>query len=159
MPLARRAAARPVRRHRPRSQEAIARSPRPGSGTAQRVDGLDGVAFEPGEYYLTLATLDRRGATGVARPSDYTGQQIYYRSIQERETDLLTMLRLPVALGHRLVLVLAARSARSTRVVRRLWPRRLPPLATSTTGWSGSTAASGSPTGSTGGPGVRGASG
>lgn len=51
-----------------------------------RVDGLDGVAFAPGEYYLTLATWqDEPGAT-----SDYAGQQVYYRSIQQRETDLLT---------------------------------------------------------------------
>jgi FAD/FMN-containing dehydrogenase len=54
-----------------------------------RVDAIDGVAFEPGEYYLTLATW---GDEAVPRqqPSDYTGQQIYYRSIQERQTDLLT---------------------------------------------------------------------
>jgi FAD/FMN-containing dehydrogenase len=53
------------------------------------VHGLDGVAFAPGEYYLTLArfTDDRGGA----QPSDYAGQQVYYRSIQQRETDLLTM--------------------------------------------------------------------
>ena len=45
----------------------------------ERVDGLDGVAFAPGEYYLTLARwTDDPGAT-----SDYTGQQVYYRSIQE----------------------------------------------------------------------------
>lgn len=51
-----------------------------------RVDGLDGVAFAPGEYYLTLATWrDEPGPT-----SDYAGQQVYYRSIQQRETDLLT---------------------------------------------------------------------
>jgi FAD/FMN-containing dehydrogenase len=54
----------------------------------RRVDGLDGTAFAPGEYYLTLAewTDDHRG-----QPSDYTGEQIYYRSIQARETDLLTI--------------------------------------------------------------------
>ena len=53
----------------------------------QQVDGLDGVAFEPGEYYLTLARwTDEGGPT-----SDYTGGQIYYRSIQQRDTDLLTM--------------------------------------------------------------------
>jgi FAD/FMN-containing dehydrogenase len=53
-----------------------------------RVDGLDGIAFAPGEYYLTLA-----GWTDAPdqAASDYTGQQVYYRSIQERETDLLTM--------------------------------------------------------------------
>jgi FAD/FMN-containing dehydrogenase len=54
----------------------------------RRVDGLDGTAFAPGEYYLTLA-----GWTDAPdqAASDYTGQQVYYRSIQERETDLLTM--------------------------------------------------------------------
>jgi FAD/FMN-containing dehydrogenase len=54
-----------------------------------RVDGLDGVAFGPGEYYLTLATWtdDTAGDT----PSDYVGTQVYYRSIQERTTDLLTI--------------------------------------------------------------------
>lgn len=51
-----------------------------------RVDGLDGVAFAPGEYYLTLATWTEDGGP----TSDYAGQQVYYRSIQERETDLLT---------------------------------------------------------------------
>lgn len=52
-----------------------------------RVDALDGVAFAPDEIYLTLATW-----THDARPtSDYTGQQIFYRSLQERSTDLLTM--------------------------------------------------------------------
>lgn len=63
----------------------------------RRVDGMDGVAFEPGEYYLTLATwqpfetVAEQGPQGL-RVSDYQGgQQIYFRSIQERETDLLTM--------------------------------------------------------------------
>ncbi|MGY2874309.1 FAD/FMN-containing dehydrogenase [Marmoricola sp. URHA0025 HA25] len=63
-----------------------------------RVDGMDGVAFEPGEYYLTLATWTDEVSTGSttdgpsdAVPSDYTGQQIYFRSIQQRETDLLTV--------------------------------------------------------------------
>jgi FAD/FMN-containing dehydrogenase len=49
---------------------------------------MDGVAFAPGEYYLTLAQwTGERGAT-----SDYAGgQDIYFRSIQQRESDLLTM--------------------------------------------------------------------
>jgi FAD/FMN-containing dehydrogenase len=53
----------------------------------QRVDGLDGVAFAPGEYYLTLARFtDQSGPT-----SDYhSGQQVFYRSIQQHQTDLLT---------------------------------------------------------------------
>ncbi|MDT0203276.1 FAD-binding oxidoreductase [Nocardioides sp. AE5] len=52
------------------------------------VDGLDGVSFQPGEHYLTLArwTDDPLGGT-----SDYTGQEIYYRSLQQREHDLLTV--------------------------------------------------------------------
>ena len=58
-----------------------------------RVDGLDGAAFQPGEYYLTLATWCE---TAAAAPSDYTGRQIYYRSIQQLAAsgigrDLLTM--------------------------------------------------------------------
>jgi len=51
------------------------------------VDALDGVAFAPGEYYLTLA----RWTDEADVPSDYTGQQIYFRSIQEKQTDLLTI--------------------------------------------------------------------
>ncbi len=65
----------------------------------QRVDGLDGVSFEPGEHYLTLARWVEESGGFEARKlapqpptvSDYTGQQIYYRSIRERETDLLTL--------------------------------------------------------------------
>src|SRR3954447_2067434 len=58
-----------------------------------RVDGLDGTAFQPGEYYLTLAEWSDHARTA---PSDYTGRQIYYRSIQELAAsgagrDLLTM--------------------------------------------------------------------
>ncbi|MDT9595228.1 FAD-binding oxidoreductase [Nocardioides zeae] len=52
----------------------------------ERVDGLDGVAFAPDELYLTLArwTNDPAGA----RPSTYV-DEIYFRSVQERATDLL----------------------------------------------------------------------
>jgi FAD/FMN-containing dehydrogenase len=65
-----------------------------------RVDGLDGVAFAPGEYYLTLATwtadVVSTGSTTEAtssttETSDYTRQQVFYRSIRERESDLLTI--------------------------------------------------------------------
>src|SRR5689334_3651084 len=45
------------------------------------VDAMDGVAFEPGEYYLTLATWTDEAPPGGT--SDYTGQQIYFRSIQQ----------------------------------------------------------------------------
>ena len=57
-----------------------------GSFDGERVDALDGVAFEPGHLVLTLATWrDTGGPT-----SDYTRQQVYYRSVAERDTDLLT---------------------------------------------------------------------
>ncbi|RLV49574.1 FAD-binding oxidoreductase [Nocardioides mangrovicus] len=59
-----------------------------GEYDGQHVDGMDGVAFEPGEAYLTLATW--LPARDGAPTSDYAGQQIYFRSIRERESDLLT---------------------------------------------------------------------
>src|SRR5690349_17236042 len=53
----------------------------------ERVDAVDGVAFAPGELYLTLARwTDEPGPT-----SDYAGQQVFYRSIRGRTTDRLTM--------------------------------------------------------------------
>lgn len=52
----------------------------------ERVDYLDGVVFSPTESYLTLGTSTRDGGP----TSDYTGSQIYYRSIRRRSHDLLT---------------------------------------------------------------------
>jgi FAD/FMN-containing dehydrogenase len=52
------------------------------------VDALDGTAFAPGEYVLTLASWTE--ADGSVEPSDYTGQRIYWRSLRERDGDLLT---------------------------------------------------------------------
>jgi len=52
-----------------------------------RVDAVDGTAFSPDELYLTLAFFtDEPQAV-----SDYTGQQIYFQSLQARDTDALTM--------------------------------------------------------------------
>jgi FAD/FMN-containing dehydrogenase len=53
----------------------------------QRVDYMDATLFAADEMYLTLGHY-----TDHARPSDYTGQQIYYRAIQQRRTDALTTL-------------------------------------------------------------------
>ena len=54
----------------------------------EQVDFLDGVVFSASESYLTLArwadTLQGQG-----RPSDYSGQEIFYRSVQERRHDVL----------------------------------------------------------------------
>ncbi|WP_299051641.1 FAD-binding oxidoreductase [uncultured Nocardioides sp.] len=65
---------------------AVARICERGSWKGERVDAMDGVAFTPGELYLTLARwTDEPGPT-----SDYTGDRIFYRSLQERATDRLT---------------------------------------------------------------------
>ncbi|SDR79156.1 FAD/FMN-containing dehydrogenase [Friedmanniella luteola] len=49
-----------------------------GSLDGVRVDYLDGVVFSPDEAYLTLGTL----TSDPGPVSDYTGQDIYYRSLQ-----------------------------------------------------------------------------
>jgi FAD/FMN-containing dehydrogenase len=57
----------------------------------ERVDFVDGVVFEPNEAYLTLGrSTDGVHSSGLLAPSDYTGQQIYYRSLRERARDVLT---------------------------------------------------------------------
>ncbi|WP_344046384.1 FAD-binding oxidoreductase [Nocardioides panacihumi] len=87
-----------------------------------RVDGLDGVAFAPGEYYLTLATWT--DATAGETPSDYTGQQVYYRSVQQRTTDLLTIYDYLWRWDTDWFWCSGAFGAQHP-LVRRLWPRRL----------------------------------
>jgi FAD/FMN-containing dehydrogenase len=57
-----------------------------GTYDGQPVDFLDGVVFAPDEAYLTLG----RWTDSVDGASDYTGERIFYRSIQQRERDLLT---------------------------------------------------------------------
>jgi FAD/FMN-containing dehydrogenase len=59
------------------------------SWEAEPVQGLDGVVFGPHEAVLTLARWTDEPAGAPA--SDYTGQAVFYRSLQERDTDLLTM--------------------------------------------------------------------
>jgi FAD/FMN-containing dehydrogenase len=88
----------------------------------ERVDGLDGVAFEPGEYYLTLARWTDE-TEGAGPTSDYTGQQIYYRSIQQRETDTLTMYDYLWRWDTDWFWCSGAMGAQHP-VIRRLWPRR-----------------------------------
>ena len=84
-----------------------------------RVDAVDGVVFEPTETYLTLATWSvHDGAT-----SDYTGEDIYYRSIQERETDTLSMYDYLWRWDTDWFWCSRAFGAQNPRA-RRLWPRR-----------------------------------
>ncbi len=93
-----------------------------GEHAGERVDGLDGTAFEPGELYLTLARWTDR--PGDQAPSDYTGAQIFYRSVRERETDLLTTYDYLWRWDTDWFWCSGAFGAQHP-VVRRLWPRRL----------------------------------
>ena len=121
------AALRHVRFHEPdKLAAAIAEITERCEWDGVRVDGMDGVAFEPGEYYLTLATwTDERVSAGSTTdtPSDYTGQQIYYRSIQQRSTDLLTMHDYLWRWDTDWFWCSGAFGAQDPRI-RRFWPRR-----------------------------------
>lgn len=86
----------------------------------ERVDGLDGVAFSPDELYLTLARwTDEPGPT-----SDYTGQQVFYRSLQERASDRLTVHDYLWRWDTDWFWCSRAFGAQHP-LVRRVWPRRL----------------------------------
>ncbi len=56
----------------------------------RRVDFLDGTVFSADEQYLTIGTMVDTLPAGMT-PSDYTGMGIYYRSIQSRTLDALTI--------------------------------------------------------------------
>ncbi|MBC2934187.1 FAD-binding oxidoreductase [Nocardioides sp. zg-1228] len=86
----------------------------------ERVDALDGVAFAPDELYLTLARwTDAPGPT-----SDYTGRQVFYRSLQQRSTDRLTVHDYLWRWDTDWFWCSRAFGAQHP-VVRRVWPRRL----------------------------------
>jgi FAD/FMN-containing dehydrogenase len=51
------------------------------------VDFLDGVVFSGSEAYLTLG----RWSDDLTSPSDYTGDQVFYQSIPNRPSDVLTV--------------------------------------------------------------------
>ena len=53
----------------------------------ERVDFVDGTVFSADEQYLTVGTF----VDAAPYLSDYTGQDIYYRSIQRRRRDFLTV--------------------------------------------------------------------
>ena len=85
-----------------------------------RVDALDGTVFSPDEAYLTLArwTDDPSGPT-----SDYTGPDIYFRSLQQRETDVLRTYDYLWRWDTDWFWCSGAFGLQNPRV-RRLWPRR-----------------------------------
>ena len=83
-----------------------------GSWAGETVDFIDGTWFSGTEVYVSLGSFsDTAGAV-----SDYTDQDIYYRSIQAEARGLADHRGLHLALGHRLVLVLPrVRCAESAR--------------------------------------------
>ena len=85
----------------------------------QPVDFLDGVVFTADEAYLTLGTW----ADEVPWTSDYTGQQIYYRSIQQRRVDHLTVRDYLWRWDTDWFWCSRAFGAQNPRI-RRLWPKR-----------------------------------
>ena len=98
--------------------QAVAAIAKTGSWQDEDADFVDGVVFTPAESYLTLGGWSTRG-----EPSDYTGQQIYYRSIREREHDCLTVHDYIWRWDTDWFWCSAAFGAQH-RLVRRLWPRR-----------------------------------
>ena len=58
-----------------------------GEHHGEAVDFVDGTVFGPGEMYLTLGTF----VDAARRTSDYTGMKIYYRSLQRRREDHLSV--------------------------------------------------------------------
>ncbi len=93
-----------------------------GQWEGEHVDGLDGTAFAPGELVLTMARwVD--APTG-ASTSDYAGQEVYWRSLQQRETDLLTTHDYLWRWDTDWFWCSRAFGAQHP-VARRLWPRRL----------------------------------
>ncbi|MBP2390505.1 FAD-binding oxidoreductase [Aeromicrobium fastidiosum] len=99
--------------------KAIADIAETGHWHGERVDGIDGTAFTPDEIYLTLATF-----TDVPqRVSDYTGMDVYYRSIQQREIDALTMNDYIWRWDTDWFWCSGAFGAQKP-LIRRLWPRR-----------------------------------
>ncbi|MFF5261162.1 FAD-binding oxidoreductase [Actinomadura viridis] len=58
-----------------------------GEHDGEPVDFMDGTVFGAREQYITLGTF----ADNAPYTSDYTGQRIYYRSIQRRSVDFLTV--------------------------------------------------------------------
>jgi FAD/FMN-containing dehydrogenase len=66
---------------------ALAAIVRDGTWDGERVDFLDGVVFSTDESYLVLGAW----ADDVPSLSDYTGQEIYYRSLRDRDRDALTV--------------------------------------------------------------------
>jgi FAD/FMN-containing dehydrogenase len=69
------------------TMSAIAQIASDGSYRGHRADFLDGTAFSPDELYLTVGTYSEIAPW----LSDYTGQNIYYKSIRGPQEDFMTI--------------------------------------------------------------------
>ena len=67
-------------------QDAIAEVTETGEWDGQPVDAMDGTAFEPGEYYLTLAELDGRRRPTRSPPTTPGSRSTGARSRSGRPT-------------------------------------------------------------------------
>ena len=85
----------------------------------EQVDFLDGTVFTGDEAYLTLGSW----ADQVPYTSDYTGNRIYYRSIQQRRVDYLTVRDYLWRWDTDWFWCSRAFGAQNPRV-RRVWPKR-----------------------------------
>ena len=90
------------------------------SWQGEEVEFLDGVVFSEQEAYLVLG---RRADVPQDIPSDYTGQQIYYRSLAGRDRDTLTTLDYLWRWDTDWFWCSRAFGAQHP-LVRRIWPRR-----------------------------------
>jgi FAD/FMN-containing dehydrogenase len=89
------------------------------SHDGEPVDFLDGTVFTADEAYLTLGSW----ADEAPYTSDYTGTQVYYRSIQQRQVDYLTVRDYLWRWDTDWFWCSRAFGAQNPRV-RRLWPKR-----------------------------------
>jgi FAD/FMN-containing dehydrogenase len=101
--------------------EAIAEVCAAGEHDGEPVDFCDGTVFGPEEHYLTLGRFT--DIVGADEPSDYTGQRVYYRSLQRRDRDLLTTRDYLWRWDTDWFWCSRALGAQHP-LVRRLWPRR-----------------------------------
>ena len=90
-----------------------------GQWRGEQVDFLDGVWFNLTEVYLCLGSYSQ----AAPHTSDYTGQQIYYRSVQRLQEDWLTIHDYLWRWDTDWFWCSRAFGAQNPRI-RRLWPRR-----------------------------------
>jgi len=102
-----------------RCADAVAAVCATGAHDGEPVDFVDGTVFGPDELYLTLGSF----TTDAPAVSDYTGADIYYRSIRRREVDHLTVADYLWRWDTDWFWCSRAFGVQHP-VVRRLWPRR-----------------------------------